>query len=49
MLVVQVEGDGIPFNPLDVTGPEGSQDLDSINVGGLGIHLDFRLLTEQAG
>ena len=49
MLVVQVEGDGIPFNPLDVTGPKGSQDLDSINVGGLGIHLNFRLLTEQVG
>ena len=48
-LVVQVEDDGIPFNPLDVTGPEGSQDLDSINVGGLGIHLNFRLLTEQLG
>ena len=38
-LIVQVEDDGIPFNPLDVTGPEVSQDLDSINIGGLGIHL----------
>ena len=46
---MQVEDDGIPFNPLDVTGPEGLQDLDSINVGGLGIHLNFRLLTEQVG
>ena len=41
MLVVQVEGDGIPFNPLDVKGPEGSQDLDSINVGGLGYSSEF--------
>ena len=38
-LVVKVEDDGIPFNPLDVTGPEVSQDLESINIGGLGIHL----------
>ena len=38
-LVVQVEDDGKPFNPLDTTGPEVSQDLDSINIGGLGIHL----------
>ena len=38
-LVVQVEDDGIPFNPLDAAGPMESQDLDSINIGGLGIHL----------
>ena len=38
-LIVQVEDDGIPFNPLDVAGLEVSQDLDSINIGGLGIHL----------
>jgi serine/threonine-protein kinase RsbW len=38
-LVVQVEDDGIPFNPLDAAGPVESQDLDSINIGGLGIHL----------
>ena len=38
-LVVQVEDDGKPFNPLDAAGPEVSQDLDSINIGGLGIHL----------
>ena len=38
-LVVQVEDDGRPFNPLEAAGPETSQDLDSINIGGLGIHL----------
>ena len=38
-LVVQVEDDGIPFNPLDAADPVESQDLDSINIGGLGIHL----------
>lgn len=38
-LVVDVEDDGIPFNPLEATGHQQSQDLDSINIGGLGIHL----------
>jgi serine/threonine-protein kinase RsbW len=43
-LVVQVEDDGRPFNPLDVAGPEVSQDLDSINIGGLGIHLVKKMM-----
>ena len=38
-LVVQIEDDGMPFNPLDAAGPGVSRDLDSINIGGLGIHL----------
>ena len=43
-LVVHVEDDGIPFNPLDVAGPEVSQDLDSIKIGGLGIHLVKKMM-----
>lgn len=43
-LVVKVEDDGIPFNPLDVTNHQLSQDLDSINVGGLGIHLIKKMM-----
>jgi len=46
MLVVQVEDDGIPFNPLDAAGPEVSQDLDSINIGGLGIHLVKKVMDD---
>ena len=38
-LVVQVEDDGKPFNPLDVEGPKVCRDLDSVHIGGLGIHL----------
>jgi len=45
-LVVQVEDDGIPFNPLDVAGPEVSRDLDSINIGGLGIHLVKKMMDD---
>ncbi len=45
-LVVQVEDDGKPFNPLEATGPEVSQDLDTINIGGLGIHLVKKMMDE---
>ena len=38
-LVVQVEDDGKPFNLLDAECPEIPYDLDSMNIGGLGIHL----------
>ena len=38
-LVVEVEDDGIPFNPLDAAGPGIPRDLASIGIGGLGIHL----------
>ena len=43
---MQVEDDGIPFNPLDVTGPEVSQDLDSIHIGGLGLHLVRKMMDD---
>ena len=38
-LVVEVEDDGKPFNPLDAASPDAARDLESINIGGLGIHL----------
>ena len=43
-LVVQVEDDGKPFNPLETAGPEVSPDLDSVNIGGLGIHLVKKMM-----
>jgi anti-sigma regulatory factor (Ser/Thr protein kinase) len=43
-LVVLVEDDGKPFNPLEAADPEVSQDLDSINIGGLGIHLVKKMM-----
>jgi serine/threonine-protein kinase RsbW len=43
-LVVQVEDDGIPFNPLEAADHEVSPDLDSINIGGLGIHLVKKMM-----
>ena len=38
-LIVEVEDDGIPFNPLHVKKHEAPKDIDSIDIGGLGIHL----------
>jgi anti-sigma regulatory factor (Ser/Thr protein kinase) len=45
-LVVKVEDDGTPFNPLDAADPELSWDLDSINIGGLGIHLVKKMMDD---
>ena len=45
-LVVKVEDDGVPFNPLEVASPNISQDLDSINIGGMGIHLVKKMMDD---
>ena len=45
-LVVQVEDDGKPFNPLDVASPEVSLDLDEVNIGGMGIHLIKKMMDD---
>jgi len=45
-LVVQVEDDGVPFNPLEAAGHAVSDDLDSINIGGLGIHLVKKMMDD---
>ena len=45
-LVVKMEDDGVPFNPLEVASPDMSQDLDSINIGGMGIHLVKKMMDD---
>jgi serine/threonine-protein kinase RsbW len=45
-LVVQVEDDGKPFNPLNVASPEVSADLDEVNIGGMGIHLIKKMMDD---
>jgi serine/threonine-protein kinase RsbW len=45
-LVVQVEDDGKPFNPLDVASPEISLDLDEVSIGGMGIHLIKKMMDD---
>ena len=43
---MQVEDDGVPFNPLEAAGHEVLDDLDSINIGGLGIHLVKKMMDD---
>jgi serine/threonine-protein kinase RsbW len=45
-LVVKVEDDGTPFNPLEAADPELSRDLDTIDIGGLGIHLVKKMMDD---
>ena len=45
-VVVQVEDDGIPFNPLNAACLDLAQDLDSIKIGGLGIHLVKKMMDD---
>ena len=45
-LVVEIEDDGIPFNPLDAADPGVARDLESINIGGLGIHLMKKMVDD---
>ena len=45
-LVLEVEDEGVPFNLLNAADPEVSQDLDSIDIGGLGIHLIKKMMDD---
>ena len=43
-LVISVEDDGMPFNPLEVKDPEMPLDLDGKKIGGLGIFITKKLM-----
>jgi anti-sigma regulatory factor (Ser/Thr protein kinase) len=45
-LVLRVEDSGRPFNPLKVAEPKLSYDLESCDIGGLGIHLVRKLMDD---
>ncbi len=45
-LVVQIIDTGIPFNPLDVGGPDLSLGLEEREVGGLGLFLSHKMVDE---
>lgn len=45
-LIISVEDDGKPFNPLEVEAPETPIDLDNIKIGGLGIFITRKLMDE---
>jgi sigma-B regulation protein RsbU (phosphoserine phosphatase) len=45
-LTVTIMDDGIPYNPFDRSDPDTSLDLDSREIGGLGVHL-VKLLVDE--
>jgi anti-sigma regulatory factor (Ser/Thr protein kinase) len=44
MLIATIEDDGVPFNPLKKKAAELPTDVDSAQIGGLGIHITRELL-----
>ena len=45
-LTIQIEDDGIPFNPMDVSDPDLECTLEEREIGGLGIHLIKNLMDD---
>jgi len=43
-LVLRIEDNGKPFNPLEAAKPEPAYDLENCRIGGLGIHLVKKLM-----
>ena len=43
---IEIEDDGIPFNPLEITPPDIHGPLESRKIGGLGIHLTKKCMSE---
>ena len=46
VLTIEVEDEGIPFNPLGVKRPEKINDLDNIPIGGFGIYIVKELMDD---
>ena len=44
MLIATMEDDGVPFNPLKKKAAELTTDIDSAQIGGLGIHITRELM-----
>jgi len=45
-LVLCIEDDGVPFNPIEVDDPDLPCNIESCKIGGLGIHLIKNLMDE---
>ena len=46
VLTLNIEDDGIPFNPLEKKDPEIPDDLIDVGIGGLGIHIVRKLMDD---
>ena len=44
VLTLNIEDDGLPFNPLEKKEPETPPDLIDVRIGGLGIHIVRKLM-----
>ncbi len=44
VVTINIEDDGIPFNPLEIPDPELPVDVESAKIGGLGIHIVKELM-----
>ena len=44
-LILRIEDDGVPFNPLEVDTPDTKCPIEERKVGGLGIHLTKHLMS----
>lgn len=45
-LIIDVEDDGVPFNPLEAKDPMVPEDLVHLKIGGLGIYIVKKLMDE---
>ena len=43
-MIIHIEDDGIPFNPLDRIHPDFPANVESANIGGLGIRIIRKLM-----
>ena len=44
LVIINIEDDGIPFNPLEKIDPEFPANVESAKIGGLGIHIIRKLM-----
>lgn len=44
LVVINIEDHGIPFNPLEKIDPDFPDNVESANIGGLGIHIIRKLM-----
>lgn len=47
-LIVEVEDDGVPFNPLESATPDITKPIEERRIGGLGIHLVRQIMDRLA-
>jgi serine/threonine-protein kinase RsbW len=46
VVVMRIEDDGLPFNPLETEAPDVACPIEDRKVGGLGLHLTKQLMSE---